>query len=323
MNHGPAGRWSPLLRPLSWAYGPLSSWQIRRKQQGAVRLDVPVFSVGNLAVGGTGKSPFVRMLVRWLCEAGHHPVIAMRGYGSVDPNQADEVREHRNALPDVPVVAGADRGWELQKAQRGGLSFDCVVLDDGFQHTQLARDLDLVLVDGSRPPSRSTTLPSGWLREPPKALRRADAWVISGAMSDRDQAETSQLAGQPPLAEVRPNWRQVCTPEGEQVSVEGKRCVVMAGIARPERVREALIQDGGIVSSMPALADHDPISPAMLNQFRALCEDADALLLTAKDAARLGDRLKDWPAPVWIPHMELTMPFGEEALRERVLSLLR
>ncbi|MEC7196689.1 MAG: tetraacyldisaccharide 4'-kinase, partial [Planctomycetota bacterium] len=106
MTQGPAGPWSALLRPFSWVYGPLSARQIKRKQQRAVRVDVPVISVGNLAVGGTGKSPFVRLLVGWLQEAGHQPAIAMRGYGAANPNEADEVWEHRLACPDVPVLAG-------------------------------------------------------------------------------------------------------------------------------------------------------------------------------------------------------------------------
>ncbi|MEC7385703.1 MAG: tetraacyldisaccharide 4'-kinase, partial [Planctomycetota bacterium] len=141
MTQGPAGPWSALLHPLSWVYGPLSARQIRSKHQRAVRVNVPVISVGNLAVGGAGKSPFVRLLVGWLQEAGHQPAIAMRGYGSANPNEADEVREHRLTCPDVPVLAGPDRVFEIQKAQREGVPFDCVVLDDGFQHTQLARDL--------------------------------------------------------------------------------------------------------------------------------------------------------------------------------------
>ncbi len=320
---GPAGPWSVLLHPLAWVYGPLSARQIRRKQQRAVRLDVPVLSVGNLAVGGTGKSPFVRMLVGWLREAGHRPAIAMRGYGAADPNKADEVLEHRLALPDVPVLAGPDRGFEIQKAQREGVPFDCVVLDDGFQHTQLARDLDVVLVDGMRPPARTTMLPAGWLREPATGLRRADVWVVSGPMDQDDQVATAQLAGQPALAEVSSGWQGVYTPQGHEVSVQGKRCVVMAGIARPERVRDALVQAGGIVAAMPPLADHDPIASTMLEQFRALCSEADALVLTAKDAARLGDRLQQWPVPVWIPRMELTVSSGEAALRKRVLSVLQ
>ena len=228
MTQGPAGPWSALLRPFSWVYGPLSSRQIRRKQQRAVRVNVPVISVGNLAVGGTGKSPFVRLLVGWLQEAGHQPAIAMRGYGAANPNEADEVREHRLACPDVPVLAGADRALEIQKAQREGVPFDCVVLDDGFQHTQLARDLDIVLVDGMRPPVQTTPLPAGWLREPAIGLQRADAWVISGSMGQDDQVATAQLAGQPALAELRAVWQGVHTPQGEEVSVQGKRCVAVS-----------------------------------------------------------------------------------------------
>lgn len=323
MTQGPAGPWSALLHPFSWVYGSLSARQIRRKQQRSVRVDVPVISVGNLAAGGTGKSPFVRLLVGWLIDAGHRPAIAMRGYGAANPHEADEVLEHRSAMPDVPVLAGPDRAFEIQKAQREGIRFDCVVLDDGFQHTELARDLDVVLVDGMRPPARTTTLPAGWLREPASGLRRADVWVVSGPMGQEDQMATAQLAGQPALAEVSAIWQGVHTPQGDEVSVQGKRCVVMAGIARPERVRDALVQAGGIVAAMPPLADHDPISPVMLDQFRALCSEADALVLTAKDAARLGDRLQPWPVPVWIPRVELTVSDGEVALRERVLSVLQ
>ena len=82
----------------------------------------------------------------------------MRGYGAANPNEADEVREHRVACPDVPVLAGADRAFEFESAAKG-VPFDCVVLDDGFQHTQLARDLDLVLVDSTQPPVQPRPCP--------------------------------------------------------------------------------------------------------------------------------------------------------------------
>ncbi|MEL7066655.1 MAG: tetraacyldisaccharide 4'-kinase, partial [Planctomycetota bacterium] len=158
---------------------------------------------------------------------------------------------------------------------------------------------------------------------PAIGLQRADAWVISGSMGEDDQAATAHLAGQPALAEVRAVWQGVHTVQGEEVSVQGKRCVVMAGIARPERIREALVEAGGIVAAMPPLADHDPISAGRLDQFRALSSEADALVLTAKDAARLGDRLQGWPVPVWIPQLALEVSSGEAALRQRVLSVLQ
>ena len=142
-------------------------------------------------------------------------------------------------------------------------------------------------------------------------------------MGKDDQAATAQLAGQPALAEVRAVWQGVHTVQGEEVSVQGKRCVVMAGIARPERIREALVEAGGIVAAMPPLADHDPIPAGRLDQFRALSSEADALVLTAKDAARLGDRLQGWPVPVWIPQLALEVSSGEAALRQRVLSALQ
>ena len=105
-------------------------------------------------------------------------------------------------------------GLEIQKAAAKGCPLIAWYLMMVFTHP-LARDLDIVLVDGMRPPVQTTTLPAGWLREPAIGLQRADAWVISGSMGQDDQVATTQLAGQPPLAEVKAVWQGVHTPQGE------------------------------------------------------------------------------------------------------------
>ena len=194
---------------------------------GVERLPVPVISVGNLSVGGTGKTPMVMHVVRLLLEAGRKPCVAMRGYAKtgkrrdeagerrlINPSagelltplarqalterrpvlHSDEADQYRRAFPGMPVVARADRIVGLRELLEKPFqpTVDCVVLDDGFQHRQIARDLDIVLVDASRPPQLDHLLPRGYLREPLESLRRASCVVITHA----ELAEVPLRAGE-------------------------------------------------------------------------------------------------------------------------------
>ena len=151
--------------------------------RGVTKLDLPGVSIGNLSTGGTGKTPMVHRFVRILQDMGHHPVIAMRGYGAKAGEKGDEQQEHEMALPGVPIVAQPDRlaGLRSLLASSEGAAIDCVVLDDGFQHRKIARDLDVVLIDASRPPDRDALLPKGHLREPIESLTRAGMIVLTHA----------------------------------------------------------------------------------------------------------------------------------------------
>lgn len=140
---------------------------------------VPVISVGNLAVGGTGKTPFAAWIAARLIESGARPAIVSRGYGS------DEAKLHRAWNPDVRVVVDPRRGRGVATALREGT--DVAVLDDGFQHRALRRDLDLVLLAAEHPyPFR--LLPRGPYREPERALARADGWVVTRRTASLDEA---------------------------------------------------------------------------------------------------------------------------------------
>lgn len=139
------------------------------------RASLPVISVGNITVGGTGKTPITRWIVDCLVDAGRTPAVVLRGYGG------DETDLHRSWYPDVPVVAEADRVVAAEKA--ASLGADIVVCDDAFQHRRLGRDLDLVVVSADdRRPVR--LLPAGPYREPPAALHRADAILVSRKSED-------------------------------------------------------------------------------------------------------------------------------------------
>ncbi len=161
---------------------------------GVVTLDRPVISVGNLSTGGTGKTPMTMRVVQWLREAGHAPAIAMRGYRA-GPEGSDEALLYQEAFAGMPIVAQANRidGLLQLFAQEEGdgeagsaparARTDVVVLDDGFQHRQIARQFDLVLIDATRDPFADALLPAGWLREPAASLRRAHAVVLTHAES--------------------------------------------------------------------------------------------------------------------------------------------
>lgn len=176
------------LTPLSWLYERAIRARNARYDRGVGVHPAPVhcISVGNLTVGGTGKTPMVIALGRALLDLGRHPAILTRGYAARAGGVADEVQEYREVLPGVPVVVDADRvrGAEAARSQHGA---DCVVLDDGFQHRRLHRNLDIVLIDALNPWGGRRLLPAGRLREPIDSLRRADLVVITRANQEKPE----------------------------------------------------------------------------------------------------------------------------------------
>lgn len=168
-----------LLTPLSAVYGAAVAARnsyYDRVPSASHTAGIPVISVGNLTVGGTGKTPLTIEIVRRLRAAGRRPAILTRGYGAAGGETADEVLEFEVALPDLPVVVNADRVAGAVAARRDH-GADCLVLDDGFQHRRLRRDLDVVLVDALDWCGGGRVLPAGRLREPLSSLGRAD-WIV-------------------------------------------------------------------------------------------------------------------------------------------------
>ncbi len=156
------------LTPLSMVYAAgvgIRNLYYERARGAVHRAAIPVISIGNLTAGGTGKTPFVVEVVRRLRALERNPVILTRGYAAAPGETADEVLEFRETLPGVAVVVDPDRvrGAETAHEQHGA---DCVVLDDGFQHRRLGRDLDIVVIDTLDPWGGGLILPAGRLREP-------------------------------------------------------------------------------------------------------------------------------------------------------------
>jgi tetraacyldisaccharide 4'-kinase len=300
--------------------------------KGVRRLPVPVISIGNLTTGGSGKTPMVDWVVMRLIEHGHRPLIAMRGYGAAAGETSDEAIEHAERLPGTPVVADPRRFEAVTSYLDGDERIDGVVLDDGFQHRQLARDLDVVLIDATAGTLTDCLVPAGNLREPPASLRRADAVVVTHAdeVDDDLAAAIERHGGSRPVAWTRPRWSGLRVFENghaERVGVEwlaGKRVLTMLGIARPQRVRRHLDEAGAIVAANVPARDHERYDQAKLIAAHGHCADVDALLVTGKDWAKLEPMVTDtpWPVPVVVPRLEVEFVEGEAALDELVAATI-
>jgi len=275
---------------------------------GATRgVALPVISVGNLTVGGTGKTPLVAWLVRWLLDQGRSPAVVSRGYGGkarrgplvvsrgdgpLCPARrcGDEPWLLAASLPGARVVVGSDRVAGAEAAQREGA--DCVVLDDGFQHRRLARDLDLLLLAADDPFGNGRLLPAGPLREPVEGLARADVVLATGCGPAQDLApiERAVRLHNPAAPVLAAGHRAVgfFDPRGDE-HARPQRAVAFCGIGNPERFRADLLARGVEVVEFRTFRDHHRFSSGELGDLRRRSEHRQARLVTTeKDLARIG-----------------------------------
>ncbi len=314
--------------------------------RGVLTFDRPVVSVGNLSVGGTGKTPMVLHLARLLREEGHWPCIAMRGYGAAPGagNESDEAGTYLRALPDVPLVAQPDRAAGLIDlfGREEGERVDCIILDDGFQHRRIARQFDLVLIDATRPPFGDKLLPAGWLREPVSSLSRADGAVVTHAeavtKTDGIELETKLWNFLPRgvVAVCRHAWEGLVVVDGaggEAVETEqsvqwlaGGRVAVACAIGNPGPFlaeAEKAVGPGGEVCYSMVLRDHDPFEAATIQRLLegVKAAGAAALLVTEKDWSKLRRvRPEAWPCPVVRPRLELRFDRQQAELEASVIA---
>lgn len=270
------------------------------------RASIPVISVGNLAVGGTGKTPLVAWLASRLQSAGQVPAIVSRGYGGtagrgpllvstgggprVDARQSgDEPFHLARALPGAIVVVGADRVAGVRAAAGSGATV--ALLDDGFQHRRLGRDLDVVVLDGRGPFANGRLLPAGPLREPPSSLRRADLVVLTrlaeGDTAERPTGLVREAGFTGPVARAGHRRTGFVTSSGQSADPP-TRALAFCGIGDPASFREDLIAAGTAVVGFEAFRDHHPFDAATWRELLDRARRAGASLVTTeKDLARL------------------------------------
>ncbi len=296
------------LRIASFAYGRVMAVRNAYYDTWAfpVWLDVPVISVGNLTVGGTGKTPLTIWLCERMLERGLKPAVLSRGYKATQEAGADELLLISRRVPAAVAVAHPDR------ARAGLLAIEqyhvrAAILDDGFQHRRVGRDLDILLIDATRPFGYGFILPRGLLRERVSSLRRADAVILTRC----DQAEPGAL--ERIEAQVRvwnrevPILRATHEPTGF-AALDGKpaerpaagRIGCMTGIARPEAFVRTLTDLGLAPVATGFYPDHYAYSPADVQALSDWVRDErlDCLLTTEKDAVKLARIPAEWPVPV-------------------------
>lgn len=322
-----------LLRPLEALYRCVSGARAVLYDRGWLpveRLDTPVVCIGNLTVGGTGKTPMVAWVCRWFLERGRRPGLLSRGYGARgDVN--DEALLLERLLPGVPHVQNPDRaagGRELE-----GSGVDVIVMDDGFQHRRLFRDLDCVLVDATRPwglPSLDdedlglrALLPRGFLREAPEALGRAHAVVLTRTDQvapervERIEDELLRLAPGTAVIHARHGIRCLTRDDGVQESPDalaGRPVVLCSGIGNPSAFEATVRGLGAEVLEHRRFADHHPYTPEDLS---GLAGEGRILLTTAKDAVKL-EPLGIRP---WVLEVEMAFERGEAVLQALLEAL--
>ena len=296
-----------LLWPLSLSYGAVAHLRARAYQAGVLRprrLDGVVISVGNLTVGGTGKTPMVLRITERLLGEGKRVGILTRGYRGESSSAAsgqsaiestsDEVQLLRARLgPQVEVGVGANRFEQGQALAKQGI--DWFVLDDGFQHMQLARDADIVLIDATNPFGGGRVLPAGRLREPRTALSRAHVLVITRsdhapaieAAVRRDSDAPIFYAGPQPEA-VRVLRREY--PGEEDAEARSRKLFAFCGIGNPNAFVADLRAWGFHVVGQRFFPDHHRYVPRDIEEIEsdALDAKADGVICTEKDVFNLG-----------------------------------
>jgi tetraacyldisaccharide 4'-kinase len=326
-----------LLTPLS-LLALLYGWVVRARiflyRKGIYRthsLSCKVVSVGNITLGGTGKTPFVILLAEMIRNKGYRTAILSRGYkgnyagpyGVVSDGErtlldavqsGDEPYLLAQKLKGVPIVVGKKR-WISGRFALDRFKPEVIILDDGFQHLALRRDLDILLLDSHHPFGNGKLFPRGELREPLTQMGRADVLILTKAQEDDNINNLrKRLMNSPkrvPLFQVRYQPQEVRVwgeENGRDFSIlEGRKVLAFAGLARPSSFQKTLSRLGAEILKFEAFPDHHPYTPEDLERLsgEALRSGAEAMITTEKDRVRI----RSLPAralPLW------TLAIGHE-----------
>jgi len=295
------------------------------------RVPVPVVSVGNLTLGGTGKTPMVEWVVRWFRRRGLRVAVVSRGYGAQAGARNDEALELEQKLIDVPHVQNPDR---VAGARMAVEQFDSqlVVLDDAFQHRRIARDLDIVLLDGLEPFGFGHVFPRGTLREPPRGLRRAQivalsrADLLSPARRNEIRRQAAFLAPQASWAELIHAPQALRNSSGKEESLgslANSPVAAFCGVGNPAGFRHTLEMCGYRVIAFREFADHYRYARVDIDWLIAWAKGLEvaAVLCTHKDLVKLGvDQLGSRPLRALTIALEFLA--GREAFEARLAGLL-
>lgn len=281
----------------------LFDWGLKRAQQ----VSVPVISLGNLTTGGTGKTPLVAYLSQWFESQGIKVALLSRGYRALPGEVNDEKLLLDRLCPEVPHYQNPDRCASARQAIAAGARL--LILDDGFQHRRLARDLDIVLIDAVNPWGYDHLLPRGLLRESKSGLKRAGFVLLTRVDQCAADALTELLAEvqryipEEQIAQMRFSPQRLVNVAGETRGLDemvGKQVWCFCAIGNPEGFRQTLSDAGGQICGMRVFADHHHYSTEDLQEIGAEAAQAgaDLILTTAKDLVKISEQTLAG-IPVW------------------------
>lgn len=304
-----------LYRAVITTRGMLYDWGVFR----AADFPVPILSIGNLSVGGTGKTPVAAWFARTLSAKGVKPGIVLRGYGG------DETIVHQRLNECVPVIAAADRVRGIREAIAQGV--DLVVLDDAFQHRRAARDADVVLVNADAWSGAPRLLPAGPWREPLRSARRANLVIITRKTAERSTVEDVRraLANAAPRVPVATAYlapgdlRSTATGQTLPLHVvRGADLTAIAAIAHPDSFFRQLTELGAVVRPH-SFPDHHSFTRQEARDLATHASSSDFVVCTLKDAVKLESL---WPAEagsLWYVSQRLRIEEGQEHI-DRLLD---
>jgi tetraacyldisaccharide 4'-kinase len=294
----------------------------------ARRFSVPIISVGNLTLGGTGKSPMVAWLCRFFLEQNLRPGLVSRGYGKLSSEGNDEFIEMSHQFPTIPHLQHKNRAEAIQKLLQTE-QVDLIILDDAFQHRRVARNVDIVLLDATSPFGFGHVFPRGTLREPIKELRRADIVLLT--RSDlADEAERQKIRQQVFAINSNIVWgetvhiptslislKSFCVEPIESIS--GQSVLAFCGIGNPAAFRQTLEQCGARVTKLISFPDHYRYTTRDTSELMRTAKElgTDSVLCTMKDLVKL-NRLESSELLIRAISIEIQFTIGESAVYERL-----
>lgn len=311
-------------RPFSPIYSALMKSREKLYHSGIFRqesLTVPVISIGNLVLGGTGKTPTVQHVAKLLSRHGYHPAVISRGYGGKAKKAVNIVSDGENiflspvlagdephmlakSLPGVPVLTGTRRIFPCRHSIEH-FKTDVIILDDGFQHLTVKRDMDIVLFDSIALAGNSRVFPGGPLREPVSALNRCQAFLLTGqdkSNQERTKKFSDLLQQRFPDRPVfisaldsyellEPNVKNGENGKNGRIAeiIAQKKIFGFCGIANPSRFEKSLASLGIQLAAFQALKDHSPYDQALISHLckKAIECGAEGLVTTEKDFVKL------------------------------------
>lgn len=329
-----------ILKWLSYLYRMAVNFRNILYDRGLIKsynIGIPVISIGNITMGGSGKTPLVIFLAQWLIEQGFKPVILIRGYMAERTKgyHSDEVKMLNSKLKNIDVVQGPDR---VKNAQEYLKSHHCdiFILDDGFQHRKINRDLNIVALDMINPFGNGELIPRGILREPTTSLKRSDVVILTRTDLGKDKINLTKdtITRINPRADIieaihKPvQFVDLKDAKAHEPSIlKGKNILAFCAIGNPAGFEGSLRKLGINISSFEIFEDHYSFTDSDIQRLLKMSKDLNvaALVTTSKDAVKLQPYLNHVTHQIQFFYLDITIEVtsGQERLFHRIHHLLQ